>query len=73
MAEVAYMCSKANMKPDEILSMDYSLFLGLRKQFFIMDLQSTEEGRRKLKDAERLTQKVADISRVKTLLNKQRK
>lgn len=43
------------MKPDEVLNMDIGLFLGLRKQFFIMDLQQTEEGRNKLKDAERYT------------------
>lgn len=41
------------MKPDEVLDMDIGMFLGLRKQFFIMDLQQTEEGRKKLKDAER--------------------
>lgn len=64
------MCRKANMKPDEVLEMDIGMFLGLRKEFFIMDLQSTEEGRQKLKDAERMTQKKADINGVKSLMNK---
>ena len=70
MSEIAYMCRKANMKPDEVLEMDIGMFLGLRKEFFIMDLQSTEEGRQKLKDAERMTQKKADINGVKSLMNK---
>lgn len=70
MSEVAYMCKKANMKPDEVLEMDIGMFLGLRKEFFIMDLQTTEEGRQKLKDAERLTQKKADMDGVKALINK---
>lgn len=70
MSEIAYMCRKANMKPDEVLDMDIGIFLGLRKQFFIMDLQQTEEGRQKLKDAERLTHKRADINKVKAFINK---
>lgn len=62
------MCTKANMTPDAVLSMDIALFLGLRKEFFIQDLQATKEGREALNNAERYERKNADISKVKAII-----
>ena len=62
------------MKPDEVLDMDIALFLGLRKEFFIMDLEKTKEGREALKntmlddDGDKYNTKAADVNKVKAFI-----
>lgn len=67
------MIKKSHMSYNEILEMGYSEFLGLRKEFILQDLNSTEEGRKLLEDSKKYEQKDADVSFISKLKNEHEK
>ncbi len=67
MPNFAYLLNKTSMNYEALMDLPYAIFLGLLKQFRLMDIQSTEEGRALLKKSEILNTKEADISSVRQL------
>lgn len=64
------MIEKTHCSPYQILDMDYYMYLALYKQFILQDLNSTEEGRKALDDAERINRKTADVDKIKQFINR---
>lgn len=46
------------------------MYLSLYKQFILLDINATEEGRKALEDAERINRKTADVGRIKQFINR---
>lgn len=51
----------------EVLKLPYSTFLSIRKNLYILDLESTPEGIEFLKDQKRLLNKEPDLNRLRSL------
>lgn len=73
MPNFAYLLSKTSMNYEELMDLPYAIFLGLLKQFRLMDIQSTDEGRDLLKKSEILNIKEADLSSIRQLNSYQKR
>lgn len=73
MPNFAYLLTKTSMNYEALMDLPYAIFLSLLKQFRLMDIQSTEEGRDLLRKSEILNTKEADISSVRQLNAYQRR
>lgn len=67
MANIAYLIKESGMGFNEVLDLPHVVFLSLIKQFRIMAIASTEEGRKALMQAEMLNKKDPDWSRLSKL------
>lgn len=67
MHDVTFVMSKGNMGLKEVLELSYSMFLSIRKNLYIIDLESTPEGIEFLKDQKRLLNKEPDLNRLRSL------
>lgn len=67
MHDITFVMSKGNMGYFDVIKLPYSVFLSIRKNLYIIDLESTPEGIDFLKDQKRLLNKDADLTRIRSL------
>ena len=53
------------MNYNEVINLPYSIYLGLYRQFYIINLESTEEGREALMAGERMYSTKADVGKIR--------
>jgi len=70
MKNVAYLMKASSMGYREVMELPYQIFLSLLKQFMILELENSEEGREYLQQCKILTTKDADLTRIRKLKNK---
>lgn len=67
MHDIAFVISKGNMGYFEVMKLPFYIYLSLRKNLYILDLESSPEGIEFLKDQKRLLNKDADLTRIRQL------
>lgn len=65
MLNITYLMDKSNMDYFSIMKLPYAVFLSLLKQFRLLDLKSTPEGLKLLKQSERLRQSEPNWDRLR--------
>lgn len=70
MKNVAYLIKESGMGYKEVMELPYQIFLSLLKQFRVLDLESTEEGREYLEQCRVLRTKEADLTAFRNLKEK---
>ena len=63
MRNITYLSKEFYMGFDEIMNLPYAVFLSYLKYMQLFKLESTEEGRKALKDAEMINKTDADLTR----------
>ncbi|MGF7184967.1 hypothetical protein GGQ84_001052 [Desulfitispora alkaliphila] len=53
----------------EIMQLPYSVYLGLYRQFYIINLESTEEGREALERGRMLNETKPDLNKIRQKIN----
>lgn len=67
MHDVTFVMSKGNMGYYEVLKLPYHRFLSIRKNLWIIDMESTQEGQEFLAKQQRLMRKDADLGAIRSL------
>lgn len=56
---------ESGMNYEEVINLPYSIYLGLYRQFYIINLESTQEGREALLAGQRMYSTKADINKIR--------
>lgn len=56
---------ESNMNYEEVINLPYAIYLGLYRQFYIINLESSEEGREALMAGKRMYSTEADVSKIR--------
>lgn len=67
MHDVTFVMTKGNMSFFDVLKLPYSIFLSIRKNLWIIDMESTKEGQEFLAKQKRLMRKDADLGAIRQL------
>jgi hypothetical protein len=65
MANIAYLIKESHMGFNEIMDLPYAIFLSLLKQFQVMNMKQSEEGREQLKLRNSLYQTEPDLIKIR--------
>jgi len=65
MPNIAYLIKESYMGYQEIMDLPYAVFLSLLKQFQVMNMLKTEEGREQLKLGNALYQTEPDLNKIR--------